>query len=233
MAPEYFSALPQNLPAVYEIPAFWGYDIVIGSKQPLQRAIACLTANPTAAARAYGIRWFLKHRTCSKPVLSLNPRMHKLETFVEFNDNFEKIHFTKRHSLSGVEELEVFELQPVDPLAFRRGEPSVALPLRVDGAGIDVDLGGARSECSVVVNFAWYPDMKAEVDGQAVECQRDDWCRMLVEVPAGATRLELRYEAPWRRGFFWSGVVATMALGGAYFLQRRDLSDRPALEDGL
>lgn len=220
MAPDYFSAMPHNLPAVYEIPTFWGYDLVVDSKQPLRSSIVGLTANPTAAARAYGIRWFLKHRTCSRPVLSSNPHMHELENAVEFAPSFEKIRFTKLHRLPGVDELEILELQPVDPLAFRRREPNVALPLRVDGAGIDVDVGGSGSACSVVVNFAWYPDMRAEVDGREVECRRDDWYRILVEVPAGATRLELRYEAPWRQGFFWSGVMATMALAGAYVLQR-------------
>ena len=106
----------------------------------------------------------------------------------------------------------------VDPLAFAAGNPRQALPLRFDGAGIDVDVRGLSSASPVVVNFLWYPKMKAAVDGQEVECSRDDWYRITVGVPAGAKVLEIRYRPDWRKGIIFGLTLVGLSLVTAVFL---------------
>jgi len=218
IVPSFALALPLNLPVIYGLPAFAGYSPLVECKSPFLFAKDRLRQDPAAAARAYGIRWFLRHRTCDAPVFSPNPAALGFEMHVEFNSDFKQIKFSRVHELPGLPDLVLMELDHVDPLAFAAGNLRQAMPLRFDGAGIDVDVRGLSSPSPVVVNFLWYPEMKAAVDGREVECSRDDWYRITVNVPTGAEVLEIRYSPDWRKGIIFGLVLAGLSLATAVCL---------------
>jgi hypothetical protein len=56
------------------------------------------------------------------------------------------------------------------------------------------------------------------VDGQEVECSRDDWHRIAVNVPAGTEVLEIRYSPDWREGIVLGLALAGLSLATAVFL---------------
>jgi hypothetical protein len=107
------------------------------------------------------------------------------------------------------------ELDDVDPLAFAAGSPRQAMPVQLDGRGIDVDVRGLLSASPVVVNFLWYPEMTATVDGQQVKCSRDKWYRITAHVPARAKVLEIRYSPNWRKGIYLGLALAALSLATA------------------
>jgi hypothetical protein len=219
--PSYALALPHNLAMVYELPAFFGYAPVLDAMSPFRHAAAAMVADPTAAARAYGIRWFLRHRTAAEPLFSPNADMREMESNVEFGRALKTIRFARSHAVPGHPELTIEELDGVAPLAFDATDPGTPLPLRFPGRGIDVDLAGRRSAGPVVVNFLWYPNMKAMADGRSIECRPDSWGRIEADVPVGARRLDLRYEPDWRTGGLLGLIAAGASLAGAVVLWRR------------
>jgi hypothetical protein len=210
--PSYALALPHNLPSIYALPAFGGYNPLVQWKTPFLFVRDRLHNDPTGAARAYGVRWFLKHRTADEPVFSPNPCARILERQVRYDAEFRQIKFSRVHHWPGLPDVAVMELDEVDPLCFVADASKRALPFRCDGAGIDVNLGRPSSASAVVVNFLWYPDITATVDGRVVPCRRDAWYRITVDVPAGAKGLAIRYQPAWRTGILRGLGLAGLSL---------------------
>jgi hypothetical protein len=77
----------------------------------------------------------------------------------------------------------------------------------------------ARRPSLLVLGDTWYPGWTAAVDGRQTPVERVDYLLRGVRVPAGAHRVELRYEPlSWRVGWIVSvvallGVAAAMVLG--------------------
>lgn len=214
-SPSYALAMPFDLPVVYGLPAFTGYDPVVECKPPYRFADGRLAQSPTEAARAYGIRWGVMHRACERPVYSQNPCMREVEAEVPCDATFRQIGFTRTHAVASQPDLAVKELEQIDPLAFPSGQPANPLPLKLHGGGIDVDVSGLKSRASVVANFLWYPEIKAFADGREIACKRDDWYRIVAEVPAATHTLALRYQAGWAAGFLKALVIASVSICGA------------------
>jgi hypothetical protein len=57
-----------------------------------------------------------------------------------------------------------------------------------------------------------WPQFAARADGLPREAMPDDWNRTVVEVPAGARRLTVRFEPGWARGLVPAAVL--VLLGG-------------------
>ncbi|MGA2619335.1 MAG: hypothetical protein ABSF26_17135 [Thermoguttaceae bacterium] len=229
IVPSYALALPHNLPAVYRLPAFGGYDPVVENKPPFQFAEERMRQEPAAAARAYGVRWLLEHRTGREPVFSPNPNLREMEQSVRLDGAFRRIDLVHVHRLAGLDDLTVGEVGGVAPLAFANGvrgegrgtrDECRSLPLRLHGGGIDVDLRGLAAAGAVTVNFLWYPEMTAAVDGRPVLCRRDEWQRIVADVPAGARELAVRYRPDWARGIVAGGLLLGLGLAGAAALRR-------------
>jgi uncharacterized membrane protein YfhO len=67
----------------------------------------------------------------------------------------------------------------------------------------------------LVLSDIHYPGWKASVDGRDAPLERVDYLLRGVMVPAGAHRVEFRYEpASWRAGWIIS-VLALLAVAGA------------------
>ena len=213
-SPSYVFALPHDLPMIYGLPAFTGYDPVVESKPAYMSACERLAREPAAASRAYGIRWALAHETRNSPLFSANPCMREMEAAVPWDAAFRQIPFTREHRLPDLPDVTLLEQPDADPLAFAAGDAAHALPLRLRGEGIDVDVRGASAE-AIVVNFLWYPELQARADGHAVSCGPDRWQRTVAEVPVGTRTLEIRYCPDWRAGFL---KALCLAAAGAVFL---------------
>ncbi len=67
----------------------------------------------------------------------------------------------------------------------------------------------ARRPALLILTDSWFPGWKASVDGVAVPIHRVDYLVRGVSVPAGAHRVEFRYQpSSWRAGW----IVSTLAL---------------------
>jgi Bacterial membrane protein YfhO len=73
----------------------------------------------------------------------------------------------------------------------------------------------------LVLTDSWFPGWKATVDGDEVPIHRVDYLIRGVPVPAGAHRVEFRYEpASWRAGWIVS-LIALLVIAGALALGLR------------
>jgi len=73
----------------------------------------------------------------------------------------------------------------------------------------------ARGPALLVLTDSWFPGWRATLDGRGTPIERVDYLIRGVRVPAGAHRVELRYEpASWRAGWIVS-LVALLAILGA------------------
>jgi len=225
--------LPQNLPAVYDLPTAEGVNPLLEGNKLVSRLSKNLAEHPAQAMRAYGVRWHL----CQSPDQETEAGSTRTQTWkMEVVSRFERLNvpgFLDRFPVVRYPEgLDVYESDPVDPLAFVVEKPvesaAQAVPVRrqaldieLHGWGVAVDVSRVTGQAWVVVNFLHYPEMAASVDGQTIPCQADYWGRMVVQVPQGANRLTIRYEPPWGIGVMMGVAPAIVGLGVGMMLQAR------------
>ena len=113
------------------------------------------------------------------------------------------------------------ELGHVSPMAFAREKPSLALPIEIGTGGIKVKLAHLKRDDKIVVNFLWYPQLRAMVDGNRATLSHDAWQRIVVDVPPGAKYLRLRYAAGWTKGIAIGGALFLIGLVGGWIGGRR------------
>ena len=96
------------------------------------------------------------------------------------------------------------------PRGRRRGSPAATRASSSYGdERVDVDTDRRRARSLLVLTDSWFPGWKATVDGHDVPIERVDYLIRGVPVPAGAHRVEFRYEpASWRAGW----IVSLLAL---------------------
>jgi hypothetical protein len=216
--PSYPLAMPHNLPCEYEVPAFFGYDPLV---QRFGRYHGCLKrvlAQPRAAFAAYGVRWLLVHRTAWGGWQPETP--NRFERVFPFLDLLAKLGDLKEVPLAELNEfVKVIEIPDASPLAFDAARPTDSLPLRMSVAGLDIELAPEPEPRKIVANFLRYPDIVATADGKPAAVTEDEWQRILVEVPADAKAIRIRYSPPRVIGIVMgvllaaAGAVAMYACG--------------------
>jgi len=108
--------------------------------------------------------------------------------------------------------------RPVGGLQGGSGSAGSARIAHYGEESVDVDVR-ARRGSMLVLTDSWFPGWKATVDGRDVPIERVDYLIRGVPVPAGAHRVEFRYEpASWRAGWIVSllaliAIVATALVG--------------------
>lgn len=223
--PSYPFCLPQSLSTVYELPAMTGYDPLLSRKAVFVQARSRLETKLEAALRAYGVRWVLLHRS----VWMGRPYSQRTSPRLEIDIPFDPktVHFAKVHepkSLAGA--VLVGETHAPDPLCFIAGAPSKEFPVRFGAYGIDVELDRPAEPRTVVVNFLRYRAMRAYVDGTPTPIRLDDWRRMVIDVPSGARKLEIRYQPPWKRGVAAGCLLVALGLALVPLAARLELRPR-------
>jgi hypothetical protein len=210
--PDYVRSLMLDFPSYYGIASLDGYDPFVRDTVQFRRAWERLNAQPHDAARAYGVRWLLVHRTATvQPPL----RPGRSRRFMEVVST-ERQHIaaalragaTVRLSLP---DLTVYELADADPLAFSSSSRR-ALPLKLGQNGVDVDVRGLERGAHAVVNVLLLPGMEASVEGgRPAAITADAWDRVAVKVPTGTRELRLRYAPPWRRAGSVAFILTLLA----------------------
>ncbi len=217
LSPElwYPYGLSKSLSSAYEMCVAGGSDPILERQRVYREAMRSIRAHPERALPAYGVRWLLKP---SEPLAGTAPgisRQLEVATAVPaISANLQ----LERHATIPVTHGSVIveRLSRIDPLCFSLDEPGIALPIRIHGDGIAVSLPSHPTDQRLLVNFLHYPRMQAEVDGQSVTLQADEWGRMVVAVPAESRHLRLTYRPNWRRGF--QGGAAVFGIGVATLL---------------
>jgi hypothetical protein len=193
----------------YEVISAEGYDPFVRQAE-YRHAWQHLRAKPVEAARAYGIRWVLVHRTATqKPPLLPGRSRNAMELVHGERQEVSDALMPLTRVRATAPDLVLHEVPDADPLAFRGSGHS--LPLKVDQRGVEVDVRGAQRGAAVTVNFLLLPGMIARVDGRPAAIAPDAWNRMVIAVPPGAQRLVVRYAPPWREAWIAAGIVMAFA----------------------
>lgn len=223
--PEFFRTQSLNFPTVTGAMAIGGYDTFVDASPQNHMMLRRLYKYPLAAAQAYGVRWLIWDRLFSFPVFSPNPdvkevemlRMNERRAFVAVRD-----HSTLALATDGVR---LYRLQGSDPLAFVLGPEKRPLVVHFDMRGATVDTNRVHPGSTVVVNVLWRPWMKAFADGLRVNCQADNWGRMVVPLTGSPRTLVVRYCPPWLPSELVGLGVGLLGCVWGLFLQRHEKED--------
>ena len=222
--PSYPLALPHNLPCEYEVPAVFGYDPLV---QRFGRYTACLdriVKQPQSALAAYGVRWLLAHRTTWGGWQPQTP--NRFERVVPFLDLLPTLRDNKQKNLGDLDQIvAVIEIPDAAPLAFDVARPAEAIPLRMTAAGLGITLAPQPEPRQIVANFLRYPDIVATADGRPAEVSEDEWQRIVVQAPANAHQISIRYAPPKAPGLAM-GFVLSLVGAVALLLCQRGLAGR-------
>jgi hypothetical protein len=116
--------------------------------------------------------------------------------------------------------------RPVAGLSAGAGSPGRARISHYGRERVVVDTAASRSALLVLTD-AWFPGWKARVDGRDVPVERVDYLIRGVRVPAGAHRVELRFDpASWRAGWITSLCALAVVLAAAGVGWRRARRER-------
>ena len=210
--PSYPLSLPHNLPCEYEVPALLGYDPLV---QRFGRYNACLERldpEPQAGLAAYGVRWLLVHRTAWGGWQPETP--NRFEKVFPFLNLFRNLGSSKELSLPDLDDaLKVFEIPDAAPLAFDAAHPTEALSLRMSVAGLAIDVEPKSEQRNIVANFLRYPHIAATADDEPAEVTEDEWHRIVVAAPAGASQIRIRYAPPRFTGNVMACLLALFGVG--------------------
>lgn len=221
--PEHALRMTSNIPAVYGLPALGGYNSLLVSSPLVAKRERLLEQKPVEALGAYGVAWqVLADETPDRPVNLYNTfwwqQVPPQNVTLGIRMQFQRL---KRAAVA--DGITVYKLDDVDPLAFvQSSKQNLALDLH--GEGIDVNIRELPGDEYVSVNFLYWPNMAASVDGRPVLCQADDWGRMIVKLAGPGDRLELRYRADWLRGAILGLGVGVLGIFLFYMYRRRPLS---------
>jgi len=195
--PGYALSLEQNFASIYCVPVANGYDPLVWYHPFCKRYLFHLARgikDRDAAYQAWGVRWkVLYGRSAGR--LS--------------RKDYEQLGDFKGASSNS---LYLWPVQDSSPLAFPSARPAEAFPITFSGKGARVDVSRFPEGGTFVINILAWPDFKVMADRVPLPFHPDDWGRIVVEVPPGATTLEARYSPPWGKGFMIGGFGIAVAL---------------------
>jgi hypothetical protein len=219
--PNFALLLPLDVPAVYRLPSWDGYNPLLDGTRAMRDVQDRMEIDPARTLRAYGIRWNFFHDPNRLPTLTT---AYSVMWKLEAADKMRYLRKLPPEQLAEIYHKDgviVRERAKVDALAFAVDDPERCLPLTFRGGGLDVALPSPEKETKVVLNFLYLPDMKAFVDGQETVCQPDEWNRISVDVSSGSQLLEVRYRPPWGKGLLLGLMVVIFGLIVAASLRRK------------
>ena len=208
--PDYIFSLCHNLPSIFGVYAFGGYDPIIGSSAYFAKAKENLSSYPLEAAKAYAIQWVIVEDRVEEGDV-LDPANAQLADFF-------LAHSVRRLDVSG---FVVLELDKARPLAYAKENPRKAMPVYFRSDGMDIDVSGVHdSGGSIIINTLWWPGLRI-IDGQQqLRYETDFWGRVVVDVPPQTSIIRFQYLPPWKEGFL-AGASCLLCAVALYFLTKR------------
>jgi hypothetical protein len=219
VSPDFYTALPLNLPHYYQVPGIFGYDPIVEGQPRMAEVYRRMQTDPSAAYRAYGVGWHLDNYSASH-VLSPNRRSWNSERTVNAEIAYRSLPRAEMKVLSTFERTILYELPGVDPLAFAEDHAKSPLPMRLHCGGADIDVAELPAGTRVTINFLWYPQMQCYLDGQPLPAEADEWQRVTTILPGAGSSLTLRYEPGWLQTCAAGAIVCVIALSLAGLLRR-------------
>jgi hypothetical protein len=221
-SPDYYLALPLNLPHYYRVPSIFGYDPVVEGQRPVAEVYRRLQDEPLNACKAYGVGWHLFSYSNSGVRKSDEP-YRGMEHVIHFEPAYRALQKADLTTLAQARGTSLKELPGVDPLAFARGQSERALPMHLHCRGANIDVSGLAPGTNVTINFLWYPQMRLALDGHSLNVDKDDWQRITTTLPKSGCTLSLRYEPPWQKTCaVGAGLCACALLLGCVTLRFRE-----------
>lgn len=214
--PGYVESLARNFASWYGLSNVHGYDRFVEASEANVREARQWELDPVAAARAYGVRWVILHRSALA--------WHRLREPFTWHPWLEDAHaeVIERVTPHATVRLRrpniiVWELPGADALAFTASDRR-PLAIELSQTGVAVDVTSAQG--AVVVNYLNRPGIVARVDGAPVPHGEDRWGRIVVQMPADARLLEVRYAPPWGAAAVASAITLLAGIVAAFFARR-------------
>ncbi len=222
--PEFRDTEALDFPVQDGLLSFFGYDPLMESKPNWLRAKTLMTEDPLCASLIYGVRWHLISRLAFNPVLSGDSLLEKaMESSVPMGAGLAKITESHPRRVISTDKQALMDVGQVAPMAFVQGHAEQPLAVTISYAGVDVDTSPLNGDATLVLNWFWFPQMTAELDGKPLRVSADDWGRILVDAPTLGGILHVRYTPDWGVGMEIGAGLAIMALLMVLMLKRYEL----------
>jgi hypothetical protein len=179
---------------------FWGRTFRIQLPQALQ------------ALQAYGVRWVAIYSGPQKPRVGEG---HPNEMFWRTDPVPEQIGEMVKERAQLVmrrPEVHIYELRGASHMAFASARARKALPVEMNASGVKVDLSSLAQGGEVVVNIVDAKYLKAATEAGPIEHTSDKWGRLVFNIPAGTTKLSIRYVPPWLPASLLGAIMGIAAL---------------------
>jgi hypothetical protein len=219
VSPDYWLALPLNLPHYYQVPSIFGYDPIVEGQPRMVEVQRRMAQDPAAACKAYGVGWHLIGYGDS-PTLSPNKPFWNMETAVNSEAAYRRLPRGDFKQLADIRGTKLMELPGVDPLAFVVNQPERPLPMRLSCRGADVNVADLPAGAVVTVNFLWHPRMRLALDGEPLHAEADDWQRITTRLPVSGSTLSIRFEPPWFETCSIGAALSAAAIALAWLTLR-------------
>ena len=231
----YFDSLIHNFATVTSQYSLEGYDPLI-SNNPSHLALSkrLKEGETVKTLEALGVRWVIAYKGHDSPPNARDfPYRSPLYFWRPHQKEMAKAVASASDKVFTRTEVTLYRLNPA-PLAFFTDQPNDPLTIAFHAHGADIRLptkasseAGARQ---LVLNILPPRFATIAIDGKRSDFRVDEWGRLEVDVPAGANRVDFRYQPP----FFACGVLgAFLALSTwvLYLVAAKRFPEAPANGD--
>jgi hypothetical protein len=230
-------SLADSMAAVHSIYSTDVYDPMAEGSPAYHRLVKNMSAEKLPALQAYGVGWLLVDRreiqtsgarepagrSASGEHAPAEPAVRLAWLTIpisEVDETLGRFLGQPARNVTPCGSFELYDIQDASPLVFRADKPEAALPFQAHTEGVDVgisELAGGK----LVVNFLRLDGMTAAVDSVPIRCGSDEWGRIVVSIPAGASQLAIRYSPPWKLAGLVGLPFGIAAVGTFLVAQKR------------
>lgn len=214
-APNYYKSLSHNLPSYYEIPALHGYDNLAVSHH-----ISSTNFSKELLHKSfYGYSFHF-----STPVFyTRTPSITEYEKFLNKKSYYDYgiEYILIFSSINNQGDVKILKNSHYIPLASLRNNHDTFFKIKYTPTGMNIFLDKLESgRNEILVNFLYYPQMKATLDGEEVSISEDEKSRMVVLLNRPGKVLRLSYELPWKLPIILSCLILAFTFMIIFFLKQ-------------
>ncbi len=222
--------------SLFNVYAYGGYENLI-SRNRAERVVGLRNGDPMRVVhdgvfkgndvpaeyfRSWGVRWYL----VAKPEVA-GPTVLAFDSFLA-SPELERIYEDENRLLYRDSAALPMVRWQEDGATARRD-----LDFETRGDRLRVDLGSVAKEATLLVAFLFDEAFEARIDDTPVELSSAPEGQILVPVPVGAKRLEIRYRSPgFATGLRLGSSLLAITTLVLWLWQRRRATGREALENG-